>query len=145
MNIGFFFLFQGKQIVLVALSRILMFSILCIFMPLLSGNPAGRPGEYWLAACPLSPCVVVALVARADLDLPVALLALDEAAPVELALAALHPLLPPRRVPAVAAHQLAPVDSRAPLQQKGKKSCISACSVAHFSSLCQSLEGEFVT
>ena len=62
------------------------------------------------------------LVAGGDLDLPVALLALDEAAPVELALAALHSLLPPRLVPPVAAHQLAPVDTRTPLQQE-RKTC----------------------
>ena len=67
-----------------------------------------------------TPCAACGLIAGGDLDLPVALLALDEAAPVELALAALHSLLPPRLVPPVAAHQLAPVDTRTPLQQEWK-------------------------
>ena len=69
-----------------------------------------------------TPCAACGLVAGGDLDLPVALLALDEAAPVELALAALHSLLSPRLVPPVAAHQLAPVDPRTPLQQE-RKTC----------------------
>ena len=59
----------------------------------------------------------MSLVARADLDFPVALFALDEAAPVELALAPLHPLLSPGGVAPHAAHQLAPVNPRAPLQR----------------------------
>lgn len=57
------------------------------------------------------------LVASADFHFVVALLALDEAAPVELTPAPLHPLLPPRRVAPVAAHQLATVDARTPLKQ----------------------------
>ena len=81
--------------------------------PRKSRGPAGTPrtpsGE-----TPVEP--QVELVAGGDLDLPVALLALDEAAPVELALAALDALLPPRLVPPVAAHQLATVDARTPLQ-----------------------------
>jgi hypothetical protein len=59
-------------------------------------------------------------VARADFDLVVALLALDEAAPVELALAPLHSLLPSGRVTAVATHQLAPVDAGTSLKWKKK-------------------------
>ena len=58
---------------------------------------------------------MLGLVAGGDLDLPVALLALDEAAPMELALAPLDPLHPPRLVPPVAAHQLAAVNARTPL------------------------------
>jgi hypothetical protein len=50
-------------------------------------------------------------VARGDLDILDTLLALYVAAPVELALAALHPPLAPRRVSAIAAQQVAPVDS----------------------------------
>jgi len=64
----------------------------------------------------------VASVAGADLDLVVALLALllalDEAAPVELALAPFHSSLAPRRVTPVAAHQLATVDARTSLQKR---------------------------
>ena len=59
-------------------------------------------------------------VARADFDLVVAFLALDEAAPVELALAPLHSLLPSGRVAAVATHQLAPVDAGTSLKLKNK-------------------------
>ena len=50
------------------------------------------------------------LVARGHLYFCDALLALYEAAPVELAFAPLDPLLPPRRVAAVAAHQAAAVN-----------------------------------
>ena len=46
----------------------------------------------------------MSLVARADLDFPVALFALDEAAPVELALAPLLDFGLHRRVAATAAH-----------------------------------------
>ena len=56
------------------------------------------------------------LQTRADVDLRDALLALDEAAPVELALAPLHPLLPLRRVAAVAAQHSAAVDTVAVLK-----------------------------
>ncbi len=59
-------------------------------------------------------------VAGADLDVPVALLALYEAAPVELASAPLHPPLPTGGVAAVAAKQVAPVQALAPLR-KGKE------------------------
>ena len=58
----------------------------------------------------------VVSVARADLDLVEALFALDEAAPVELALAAFHSSLTSRRVTPVAAHQLATVDARTSLK-----------------------------
>ncbi len=61
-------------------------------------------------------------VACADLDVPVALLALYEAAPVELASAPLHPPLPTGGVAAVAAQKVAPVQALAPLEGKGKKS-----------------------
>ncbi len=57
-------------------------------------------------------------VACCDLDLLVALLALYEAAPVELASAPLHPRLSPPGVAAVAAHHLATVETLAPLKQK---------------------------
>ena len=51
------------------------------------------------------------LVAGGDLDVPHALLALDVAAPVELAPTPLRPPLPPGGVAAVAAQQVAPVNS----------------------------------
>ncbi len=50
-------------------------------------------------------------VARGDLDILDTLLARNVAAPVELALAALHPSFAPRRVSAIAAQQVAPVDT----------------------------------
>ena len=50
-------------------------------------------------------------VAGGDLDVPHALLALDIAAPVELALAPLRPTFSPRCVAAVATQQVAPVDA----------------------------------
>jgi hypothetical protein len=50
-------------------------------------------------------------VARGDLDILDTLLALYVAAPVELALAAFHPPFAPRRVSAIAAQQVAPVDT----------------------------------
>ena len=82
--------------------------------PRKSREPEGKPRTLKGA------CLCAGLVAGGDLDLPVALLALDEAAPVELALAALDALLPPRLVPPVAAHQLATVDPRTPLQTEEK-------------------------
>ena len=55
-------------------------------------------------------------VARADLYVLVALLALDEAAPVELAPAPLDPALPAGLVAPVAAHQVATVQTGTVLQ-----------------------------
>ena len=73
---------------------------------------------------------LVGLVAGADLDVVVALLALHEAAPVELALAPLNPPLLPRREPSVAAHHSAPVQAVALLKkeeiQKLQPSSVSA-------------------
>ncbi len=61
------------------------------------------------------------LVAGADGDLLVALVALDEAAPVELAVAALDALLLARGEAAVAAHEVAPVQALAQLQANNKR------------------------
>jgi len=55
-------------------------------------------------------------VAGGDLHFPIAFFALDEATPVELASTPLHPPLPPGGEAAIAAHQLASVDSFAPLR-----------------------------
>ncbi len=78
--------------------------------------------------------VPVSSVADADLDLLVALVALDEAAPVELAVAALHALLAVRRVAAVAAHQVASVQAFTPLKHRDRR--VSMTMLCEYSSRC---------
>ena len=58
------------------------------------------------------------LIASGYLNVPDALLALDVATPVELALAPLHPPLPSRGVAAVTAKQVAPVYTLRRLKNK---------------------------
>ncbi len=66
------------------------------------------------------------LVARADFDLLVALLALHEAAPLELAVTPFDAALKAGRVAAIAAHHVATVGAVACLQRNNKKFTIKS-------------------